>query len=203
MYYIYRITNLINGKTYMGKHEYKKLDDGYMGSGKALYAAKVKYGIKNFKKDILVFNIPNLKYANLLEETFIDAEREKVGRENCYNIANGGDGGNLVGGPTKGSWKKGHIPWNKGKKGCQVAWNKGKSWSDNTKLKISKSLKDKPFSDERKEQMSISRKGKHWYNNGIKEVFCFECPNGYKKGRLEMKWQKRDETGKFIKKGDR
>lgn len=34
MYYIYRITNNINGKTYIGQHKYKKLNDYYMGSGK-------------------------------------------------------------------------------------------------------------------------------------------------------------------------
>lgn len=36
MYYIYRITNLINGKTYIGQHKYKKIKDTYMGSGKIL-----------------------------------------------------------------------------------------------------------------------------------------------------------------------
>ena len=40
MFYIYRITNLINGKTYIGQHKYKKLDDSYMGSG--VYLAKAK-----------------------------------------------------------------------------------------------------------------------------------------------------------------
>lgn len=32
---------------------------------------------------------------------------------------------------------KGQIPWNKDKKGLQVAWNKGKKLSEETKLKIS------------------------------------------------------------------
>lgn len=27
-------------------------------------------------------------------------------------------------------------------------------------------------------------KGTHYYNNGIKEVRTFECPEGYVKGRL-------------------
>lgn len=202
MYYIYKITNLINGKTYIGKHKYKELNDNYKGSGKLLWAAYRKYGIENFRKDILVFNIVRKDFIDLLEKEYIKFYRS-VGKAE-YNIANGGDGGDLIGGPTKGSWRKGNIPWNKGKKGLQTPWNKGMSWSSNTKIKISKSLKGKTLSDERKEQMSVSRKGKHWYNNGIKEVFCFECPNGYKRGRLDMSWQNRDKkTGMFIKKGDK
>lgn len=49
MYYIYRIVNLINGKTYIGQHKYKKLNDNYMGSGKLIKLAIKKHGVKNIQ----------------------------------------------------------------------------------------------------------------------------------------------------------
>ena len=141
MYCIYRITNLINGKTYIGQHKYKELNDYYMGSGQLLYKAKKKYGIKNFKKEILVFNISKKEHADLLEKTFITSEREKVGKENCYNIADGGEGGN------------GGV-------------NKGKHLSEEQKRKMSEAHKGKHHSEETKRKMSEARKGllkgKHW-----------------------------------------
>ncbi len=35
-YTIYKITNIINGMIYIGKHQTKDVNDGYMGSGKHL-----------------------------------------------------------------------------------------------------------------------------------------------------------------------
>ena len=46
MYYIYRITNNINGKTYIGQHKYTDLNDSYMGSGTLLQKAFKKYFIR-------------------------------------------------------------------------------------------------------------------------------------------------------------
>lgn len=179
MYYIYRITNKINGKTYIGQHKYKKLNDKYMGSGKHLKAAQVKYGIENFKKEILVFNISKKVYADLLEKTFIAAEREKVGIEKCYNITDGGQGGSDRG-EKNGMYGKNHSEEtrrmlsemrkgkkmtdeakrkmseaHKGKPGWnrgKPAWNRGKHWSDETKRKISEAIKGKPGWN----------RGKHW-----------------------------------------
>ena len=54
-FYVYEITNNINGKKYIGKRKcYCNIeDDCYMGSGAALALAKKKYGIQNFSKRII------------------------------------------------------------------------------------------------------------------------------------------------------
>jgi len=49
---IYKTTNLVNGKIYVGKH-YSSADDGYLGSGSKLNEDIKKYGKENFKREIL------------------------------------------------------------------------------------------------------------------------------------------------------
>ena len=54
------------------------------------------------------------------------------------------------------------------------------------KNRLSKSAIGKKYSDDRKKLCGKNNIGKHWWNNGIDEVFQFNCPNGFKKGRLPM-----------------
>lgn len=89
-YLIYQITNQINQKIYIGKHETYNVDDNYFGSGKLIQAAIRKYGIENFVKTIL-FELQNREEMNLLEKAVVTSEF--CAREDVYNINVGGDGG--------------------------------------------------------------------------------------------------------------
>lgn len=150
MFYIYKTTNLINGKKYIGQHKKSVLpDDGYLGSGVIIKQAIRKYGKTSFKKEIITIAMSQLE-ADVLEKYYISKEKPE------YNILSGGQG-------------KDREPWNKGKKGCQVAWNKGIPYSEEVKKKISDSAKKrerKPMSEETKRKISEAKKGKPNGNKG-------------------------------------
>jgi len=85
-YTIYKITNKLNNKFYIGMHKTIDLQDGYMGSGKLIRAAIQKYGIENFTKEIL--------YIFDNEEDMKNKEKELVVlSEQSYNLCEGGKGG--------------------------------------------------------------------------------------------------------------
>lgn len=88
-YLVYKLTNLVNNKIYIGCHMTKNLDDNYMGSGKRLGYAKKKYGIENFKKEIL--SIHETPEEMLAEEARL-VNDELLKRDDVYNLVCGGKG---------------------------------------------------------------------------------------------------------------
>jgi group I intron endonuclease len=179
--YIYKTTNLANGKFYIGLSR-KSVEQSthYLGSGIALKKAIKKYGKENFKKEIL----EECNSTEMLDE------REKywifyfnaTGKDG-YNITSGGYGN------TKGMKGKKHSDETRQK--LRNA-NLGRFVSEETKQKMSNSLKGKEFppmtnetkqkisnghkglkhSEETRQKMSNSRKGKL---SGPESVTCPHC----------------------------
>ena len=87
--YFYKITNLINQHYYYGIHSTNNLNDNYMGSGSRLKIAYQKYGIENFKKEILRF-FDTRKEALEYEEEVVN--ETLVNDTSCYNLIKGGYG---------------------------------------------------------------------------------------------------------------
>jgi group I intron endonuclease len=87
---IYKTTNLVNQKFYVGKDTNN--NPNYYGSGKRLKLAIKKYGIVNFKKETLeVCN--TLELLNEREKFWI---KELKAITEGYNISLGGDGGDTI-----------------------------------------------------------------------------------------------------------
>jgi group I intron endonuclease len=87
---VYKTTNLINGKIYVGQDLHN--NPNYLGSGIALNNAIKKYGKENFKKETLE-ECDNKEILNLREVYWID----KLNAINTgYNIAKGGTGGDTL-----------------------------------------------------------------------------------------------------------
>lgn len=83
---VYKITNHITKKYYIGAHTTSNLDDGYMGSGVYLKRAQLKYGIENFSKEVL-------HICDSEEEMFQQEKNLVEVGERTYNVMEGGCGG--------------------------------------------------------------------------------------------------------------
>lgn len=87
--YVYKTINLLNGKIYVGQHNSKIFDINYYGSGKIIKRALHKYGIKNFKCEIIE-ECDSLEELNEKEIYWI-SKLDVLNPEIGYNIANGGN----------------------------------------------------------------------------------------------------------------
>jgi type I site-specific restriction-modification system R (restriction) subunit len=87
-YILYKTTNLINGKIYVGVSNGN--NSLYKGSGTALIKAIKKYGNQNFKREIL--ETFDNEYAAYSREAEV-VNSEFIANPNTYNIKVGGKGG--------------------------------------------------------------------------------------------------------------
>ena len=101
LYCVYKHTNKINGKIYVGKtcanppeKRWRNDGSGYMKSP-LFWNAIQKYGWDNFDHEILIDNLTE-KQANELEKQFI-SDLKSNDREFGYNLTDGGDGVRLLG----------------------------------------------------------------------------------------------------------
>ena len=205
-YTVYKITNQVNGKIYIGVHKTKDLDDSYMGSGKYITHSIKKHGAENFKKEYLaVFD--NADDMFKMESELVNAEFVKS--PDSYNIKEGGHGG----------WD--HIS-NETRKRCGAIGNKAhalrfKTEPDYVKIvsersKIiqkrnaeagcykgnGKNFLGKTHSNSTKTQMSASHQGKHvgsknsqfgsmWITDRVSNKKISKddlIPEGWMKGRI-------------------
>ena len=180
-YCVYKHTNTINNKCYIGitsQQPNKRWLNGY-GYSKAqpkFYNAIQKYGWEKFTHEILFENL-TLEEANNKEIELIAFYNSC---EAGYNTSTGGNGnpGHVVTPEMRKQMSLAHIG--------QVSWTKckpltethkhnlslahiGKSTgkcSEETKVKISKALKNKPKSEEARRHMSEAKKGTEPWNKG-------------------------------------
>jgi hypothetical protein len=84
---IYKITNTVNGKYYIGRHSTTDINDGYMGSGIGIKNAIRKYGRENFIKEILEETTTSVELWKL-ERKYVN--EDVVNDDKSYNMSVGG-----------------------------------------------------------------------------------------------------------------
>jgi len=193
-YFIYKTTCLVNNKIYIGCHATNNLDDGYLGSGKLLFAAIKKYGKENFSRTILeTFTNPE----DMFSKERIIVNEDLISSDTSYNLVVGGSGGFKVQdiddwksklkasrgdrAPFKGGSHseeskrkisnsgKGKTAWNRGLPGTWV----GKTHSEESKQKITICKKGQSAGEKNPMFGKSAVAGRKWYNDGIKTYYLF------------------------------
>ena len=141
-YILYKITNRLNNKFYIGRHITNKLDDDYFGSGRELKKAIAEDGIENFVFEPLIY-LHNRKELVELEHCVVD--KEFVLRDETYNVMVGGEHWQSMPGENNPFYGKTHSDemrerWKKTRKGRRLT----EDWKNN----ISKGLILRHMQDE-------------------------------------------------------
>ena len=187
--YIYKTTNLINNKIYIGLST-KSVEEStdYYGSGRLINEAIQKYGKDNFVKDILEDGIDDMNILKDREIYWIETLGSHVSLNN-YNLTIGGDGimgyhhteevkkalSENTSNSNKIKWKdpeyrerrvdKHKVLWQNSEFRERVINALHKPKTEEHKKNISIAKKDKPQSDKAKEAQRIVQKGMKYYYN--------------------------------------
>lgn len=160
--HIYKITNIINNKIYIGQTT-KSIDTDYLGSGNIIIKAVKKYGKESFVREILEIldDLNKLSEREIYWIEYYNSTDRNIG----YNISKGGNGGNL--GDivnekiSNANRESGRMIGNKLRKGITPV-NKGIPMSEEQKDKLRK-----PKSEEHKRKISMAKLGK-----STKKIIC-------------------------------
>lgn len=192
--YIYKTTNLINGKIYIGQKKSDKfLGQSYLGSGKVIRREIRVHGKDNFKVELLeeIDCIEEMDEREIYWIAFYNSTNKEIG----YNISEGGNVNRTFVGENNPFYGKHHSEETISKlremnKGHQ-AWNKGLTKeTDERVLKYSLNSVNK----------SKIAKDTLWINNGLiskmvkKELVEEYLDKGWYLGRLPLP----KESYKFI-----
>ena len=158
---IYKTTNLINGKIYIGQKTVHKgklinslndlLQTDYYGSSKALNKDIKEFGTENFRREVLEEDIQSKEELNA-KETEWNLKFNATNPEIGYNIS------------------KQSYPFFSG---CKHTEESKKKQSISKKGKTSPN-KGKITSEETKKKISDSKKGKNPWNKGLKNIYSKE-----------------------------
>jgi len=192
-YTVYKTTNLVNGKYYIGMHKTDNIHDDYLGSGKLILEAVSKYGKQNFHKEIL-FIFDN-------EQDMMNKEKELVTfdlvyDDNCYNMTVGGTGGPIWLGRNHSEESKELMRQKKlgvkfSEEHKDKLKQKAKAREKSNRLGASHSEESKnKIREARSKQVNVKGGllGKIWINDGSMEkghLSGEDIPPGWTRGRLK------------------
>lgn len=163
--YIYKTTNLINNKIYIGQHKKSTFDNKYYGSGKLINLAIKKYGIENFKVE-LIDTANNLEELTKKEYYYINFYKSSYEYGN-YNLLNYNE---------KGIFKHNNKSKQQISSTLKENYNTGK---------MTPYWKNKHLPKYMVDCLDVSNM--RWYTNGEKTIYLSlndSIPDGYYPGRV-------------------
>ena len=139
--YIYKTTNLVSGKIYVGQHKSSKfLGKRYLGSGRKLKESIKHYGKKNFKVELL----EEVETKELMDEREIYwiSVYNSTNKEIGYNLSEGGNVNRTLNGENHPLYGKHHREESIKKNRCSNS-NKVVVHNDDECIKIEPNLLNK------------------------------------------------------------